>query len=58
MNGSEVLGSTPAIFDTGTTQILGDSDGIKKLFEKVPGAQSAPQFGDGTYTSALRGAVT
>jgi cathepsin D len=46
------VGSTAAIFDTGTTQIIGDVAGIAKLFDSISGAQSAPQYGDGAYTSA------
>lgn len=48
-----MVGSTAAIFDTGTTQILGDPAGIVKLFKAISGAQAAPQFGQGIYTSTF-----
>ena len=57
MNGNSVVGSTAAIFDSGTTNIIGDSTGIAKLFEAIDGAQLAPQFGEGTYTSAFSSAT-
>ena len=53
MNGKSVLGSTAAIFDTGTTEILGDSASIAKLFAEISGSKPAPQLGDGAYTSAF-----
>ena len=40
---------TTTIFDTGTTLIVGDENGISKLFARIPGAS---QYGDGMYTSA------
>jgi hypothetical protein len=46
-----VVAKTTAIFDTGTTQILGDADGISNLFAQIPGAEPAPQYA-GAYTSA------
>lgn len=58
MNGKEVLGSIGAVFDTGTTLIIGDPDGINKFMASVPGSKLAPEIGDGVYTSALRDAVT
>jgi hypothetical protein len=58
VNGKEVLGSIAAIFDTGTTLIVGDPDGIKKFMASVPESKLAPEIGDGFYTSALRDAVT
>jgi len=47
VNGNTVVGQTEAIFDTGSSQIIGDPDGIKALFDSIPGAQAN---GDGTYT--------
>ena len=46
-----MVGETVAIFDTGTTPILGDEVGISNLFAQIPGAESAPQYA-GVYTSA------
>lgn len=44
-----VVGQTKAIFDTGTTQIVGDPMGIEQLYAPLYmyGARSA---GDGLYT--------
>jgi len=50
VNGKSAVGSTAAIFDSGTTQIVGDPISIAELFEPISGAQAAPQFGDGIYT--------
>jgi len=50
VNGAPVVGSTSAIFDSGTTKIIGDTADIAKLFEAINGAQSASQFGEGAYT--------
>jgi hypothetical protein len=50
VNGAPVVKSTAAIFDSGTTLIIGDPAGIAKLFKAIDGAQSA---GEGTYTSAF-----
>jgi hypothetical protein len=57
VNGAPVVESTAAIFDSGTTKIVGDTASIAKLFEAIDGAQSAPQFGEGTYTSAFSSAA-
>jgi len=49
----EVVGKTAAIYDSGTTQIIGDPAGIKSLYkplELLYGAKYAPQYGDGIYT--------
>jgi hypothetical protein len=42
-----------AIFDTGSTCIIGDSDRVKKLYAALEpyGALSAPEWGEGAYTS-------
>ncbi|KAH9968221.1 acid protease [Russula dissimulans] len=50
VNGKTVVGNTAAIYDTGTTQIIGDSAGIAKLFKSISGAHLAPQHGPGVYT--------
>ena len=49
----EAVGNTQTIFDTGTTQIVGDPKGIKQFYDllKPHGAKSAPQYGAGIYTS-------
>ncbi|KAH9958947.1 acid protease [Russula dissimulans] len=47
VNGNTVVGQTEAIFDTGSSLIIGDPDGINALFGSIPGAQAN---GDGTYT--------
>ena len=42
------------IFDTGTTQIIGDPAGIEDFFTPLVlfyGAEPAPQYGAGIYTS-------
>ncbi|KAH9984829.1 aspartic peptidase domain-containing protein [Russula vinacea] len=43
---------TNAVFDTGTTMILGDPAGIKRLYDPLLlfGARSAPEYGDGFFT--------
>ncbi|KAF8480125.1 acid protease [Russula ochroleuca] len=47
VNGKSVVGSTAAIFDTGTTSIVGDAAGIAAIFNSISGAQAV---GDGSYT--------
>jgi len=47
VNGNTAVGQTESIFDTGSSHIIGDPDGIKALFNSIPGAQAN---GDGTYT--------
>ena len=47
------MGSTAAVFDTGTTMVLGSPDSIAKIFEAISGAKSAPELGTGLYTSTL-----
>jgi len=48
-----VLGKFEAIFDTGTTLIIGDPDGISVFYAALLpfGALPAPELGDGIYTS-------
>ncbi|KAI0064447.1 acid protease [Artomyces pyxidatus] len=50
VNGNSVVSSTAAIIDTGTTQIVGDTTGIAAIYAAIPGAVSAPQYGQGIYT--------
>jgi hypothetical protein len=57
VNGKSVVGSKAAIFDTGTSLILGDTAGIAALFGAIDGAQLAPEIGKGIYTSAFSGAT-
>ena len=45
------LEDVKAIFDTGTTPILGDPAGIKKFFALIPGAKPVPNS-SGQYSSA------
>ena len=52
VSGTPVVGSQPAIFDTGTTEIVGDTDSITNLFAAIDDAQPV---GDGSYTSAFSG---
>jgi cathepsin D len=49
----EAVGLTETIFDTGTSLIVGDPEGIERFYAPlhVYGARSAPEYGDGTYTS-------
>jgi hypothetical protein len=46
-----------AIFDTGITWIVGDSDRIEQFYAALEpyGAQHAPEYGDGIYTSTWSG---
>jgi hypothetical protein len=53
VNGKPVVGGNAAIFDTGTSLILGDPDDVAALFGEIDGAQLAPDLGDGLYTSAF-----
>lgn len=47
VNGTQVKQSASAIVDTGTTLILGETDGINALFAKIPGSR---QVENGLYT--------
>lgn len=53
VDGTSVLSTTAAIIDTGTTQIVGDPDSVATVYDQISGAVSAPQYGDGIYTSAF-----
>ncbi|KAH9957279.1 acid protease [Lactifluus volemus] len=50
VNGRVEIGPTAALFDTGTTLIIGDPSGIERFFKRVPNAKRAPEIGDGFYT--------
>lgn len=47
-----MVGKIEAIFDTGSTNIIGDPVRVAK-FASIIGAKAAPGYGDGTYTSTL-----
>ena len=55
----DVIGTTSAIFDTGTTLIVGDTAGIERFYAPlvVYGAMPAPQYGAGIYTSKWASSV-
>ena len=48
-----MVGETKAIYDTGTTQIIGDPQGIAQLYAPLMafGARPSPADGVGIYTS-------
>ena len=48
--GELVINEPEAIFDTGSSLIIGDPNGVQKFASKI-GATSAPEIGDGFYTS-------
>ncbi|KAI0044494.1 acid protease [Auriscalpium vulgare] len=50
VDGQQVVGSTAAIVDTGTAQLIGSSAGISALYAQITGAQEASSLGDGLYT--------
>ena len=54
-----LVGETETIFDTGTAQIVGDPDGIKKFYAQLGryGARLAPEIGNGVYTSTWASAA-
>jgi hypothetical protein len=54
VNGDTIVGPTAAVFDTGSSQILGDPVNIAKLFEAIGGAELESLSGIDYYTSALR----
>jgi cathepsin D len=47
LGGSQVVGSTSAIIDTGTTLIVGDSQSVAAAYKNIRGASDN---GDGTYS--------
>ncbi|THH15734.1 hypothetical protein EW146_g4790 [Bondarzewia mesenterica] len=50
VDGSSAVGSISTIIDTGTTQIIGDSDNVASVYSQISGAQEADEYGQGTYT--------
>jgi hypothetical protein len=52
VNGKSVIGELQAIFDTGASLIVGDPDRVQTFASSI-GATSAPDVGDGLYTSTL-----
>ncbi|KAI0042304.1 acid protease [Auriscalpium vulgare] len=50
VNGVKVVGSTATILDTGTTQIIGTSAGVKALYAKITGAKADNALGTGLYS--------
>jgi cathepsin D len=57
VNGKTAVQGTEAIFDTGTTLIIGDPARIALLYLQIPGALPAPEYGVGLYTSMLSSAT-
>jgi cathepsin D len=51
------VGQTEAIFDTGASQIIGDPNGISRIFARIDGAREAPDVGPGAYTGMLSSAT-
>lgn len=49
--GIPAVEKTEAIYDTGTTLILGDPVGIQSLYDEILGSFPATKYGDGFYTS-------
>jgi len=45
------MGSTSSIIDTGTTLIVGDAEGVKSIYQAIPGSKDAKStVGDGFWT--------
>lgn len=53
MDNTEVVTPIEVIIDTGSTPIIGDPDNVAAVYSSIAGAQSAPQYGEGVYTSKL-----
>jgi hypothetical protein len=51
-----VVGQTEAIYDTGTTQIVGDPEGIRQLYAPLLVYGAQPDS-DGLYTSTWTGSA-
>ncbi|KAI9444478.1 acid protease [Lactarius indigo] len=47
VNGRTVIGREPAIIDTGTTQVIGDSRSVQAIYTQIPGSKYA---GSGIWT--------
>lgn len=51
VGGSEAVGSTSAIVDSGTTLVIGSTDGVSAFYAQIPGSQDASStVGAGFYT--------
>ncbi|KII94327.1 hypothetical protein PLICRDRAFT_101811 [Plicaturopsis crispa FD-325 SS-3] len=50
VGGKSAVDSTSAIIDSGTTLIVGDSDGVKQFYAGIDGAKEASSLGEGMYT--------
>ncbi|KAI0040132.1 acid protease [Auriscalpium vulgare] len=50
VNGKSVVSSTAAIIDTGTTQIIGSTAGVKAIYAQISGAKADSSLGDGLYS--------
>lgn len=53
VNGNETVSQLSSIIDTGTTQILGDTDNVAAIYSQISGAAEATELGDGLYTSTF-----
>jgi cathepsin D len=49
IKGSRVLRETSVIIDSGTTLIVGEPHAVQRLYDNIPGAQPATEFGQGFY---------
>jgi cathepsin D len=50
VGGKAAVSSLPAIIDSGTTLILGDSNGVAQFYSAIPGSAPAYTVGQGYYT--------
>jgi hypothetical protein len=50
VDGQQIVNTTSAIIDSGTTLIIGDSESVKAAYAAIGSAEDS---GDGTYTSAF-----
>ena len=48
VNGETVVNGDSTIIDTGTTQVVGDTQSVQALYDQIPGSQ---YVGSGTWTS-------
>ncbi|KAH8986114.1 acid protease [Lactarius akahatsu] len=48
VNGKTVVGGQSAIIDTGTTQVIGDTQSVQAIYDAIPGSN---YIGSGTWTS-------
>ncbi|KAH8997792.1 acid protease [Lactarius hatsudake] len=47
VNGKTVFGSERAVIDTGTTQVVGDTQSVQAIYDQIPGSKD---IGSGTWT--------